>query len=159
MHAECKVIAGQDLKRVRGCPKKGTILVSRMNTPLLVGEIAYVGQDYKWLYLPDRIWMASFKPETATSVRWLAYLLSSRQYRDLLREIATGTSGSMKNISKGAFLSLPIQYPEPSEQTAIATILSDMDAELAALEARRDKARQLKQGMMQDLLTGRIRLM
>ncbi|MBK8889216.1 MAG: restriction endonuclease subunit S [Dechloromonas sp.] len=44
------------------------------------------------------------------------------------------------------------------EQTAIATVLSDMDAELAALEARRDKTRALKQGMMQELLTGRIRL-
>ncbi len=48
--------------------------------------------------------------------------------------------------------------PSQAEQSAIATILSDMDRELAALEARRDKARQLKQGMMQELLTGRIRL-
>lgn len=48
--------------------------------------------------------------------------------------------------------------PTKEEQTAIATILSEMDAELATLEARRDKARQLKQGMMQELLTGRIRL-
>jgi type I restriction enzyme, S subunit len=44
------------------------------------------------------------------------------------------------------------------EQTAIAAILSDMDAEIAALEARLAKARQIKQGMMQELLTGRIRL-
>lgn len=44
------------------------------------------------------------------------------------------------------------------EQTAIATILSDLDAELAALETKLTKARQLKQGMMQELLTGRIRL-
>ncbi|MBS0474991.1 MAG: restriction endonuclease subunit S [Proteobacteria bacterium] len=44
------------------------------------------------------------------------------------------------------------------EQTAIATVLSDMDAELAALEARRDKTRVLKQAMMQELLTGRTRL-
>ncbi len=48
--------------------------------------------------------------------------------------------------------------PTINEQTAIATILSDMDAEIAALEARRDKTRALKQGMMQELLTGRIRL-
>ena len=48
--------------------------------------------------------------------------------------------------------------PDPDEQTAIATVLSDMDAEIAALEARRDKTRALKQGMMQELLTGRIRL-
>ena len=44
------------------------------------------------------------------------------------------------------------------EQTAIAAVLSDMDAEIAALEARRDKTRALKQGMMQELLTGRTRL-
>ena len=48
--------------------------------------------------------------------------------------------------------------PTLQEQTAIATVLSDMDAELTALEARRDKTRSLKQGMMQELLTGRIRL-
>ena len=46
----------------------------------------------------------------------------------------------------------------PAEQSAIAAVLSDMDAELAALEAKRDKTRALKQGMMQELLTGRIRL-
>ena len=51
-------------------------------------------------------------------------------------------------------LSVP---PEP-EQSAISEILSDMDAEIAALEKRRDKARAIKQGMMQQLLTGRIRL-
>ncbi|MEO9079692.1 MAG: hypothetical protein ABI268_10310 [Rhodanobacter sp.] len=51
-----------------------------------------------------------------------------------------------------------VQLPSPEEQTAIATILSDMDAELAALENRRTKTRELKQGMMQALLTGRIRL-
>ena len=48
--------------------------------------------------------------------------------------------------------------PSEAEQTAIADLLSDMDAEIAALEARRDKTRALKQGMMQELLTGRIRL-
>ena len=52
-------------------------------------------------------------------------------------------------------LALP---PTHDEQTAIANILSDMDAEVTALEAKLSKARQLKQGMMQYLLTGRIRL-
>ena len=62
------------------------------------------------------------------------------------------------NIAKSAFLRLELPQPTEAEQTAIATALSDMDAELAALEARRDKTRALKQGMMQELLTGRIRL-
>jgi type I restriction enzyme S subunit len=44
------------------------------------------------------------------------------------------------------------------EQRAIATVLSDMDAEIAALERRRDKTRAIKQGMMRQLLTGRVRL-
>ena len=48
--------------------------------------------------------------------------------------------------------------PSTVEQTAIATILSDMDSELTALQQKLAKARSLKQGMMQQLLTGRIRL-
>ncbi len=48
--------------------------------------------------------------------------------------------------------------PTAEEQTAIAEILSDMDAEIAALEARREKTHLLKEGMMQELLTGRTRL-
>ncbi len=51
-----------------------------------------------------------------------------------------------------------LSLPPVPEQTAIAAVLSDMDAELAALVSRRDKTRALKQGMMQELLTGRIRL-
>lgn len=51
-----------------------------------------------------------------------------------------------------------IPLPSFAEQTAIAAVLSDMDADLAALEQQRDKTRALKQGMMQELLTGRIRL-
>lgn len=54
--------------------------------------------------------------------------------------------------------SLECACPEPDEQEAIAAVLLDMDTELAAIEARRDKARALKQAMMQELLTGRVRL-
>jgi type I restriction enzyme, S subunit len=56
------------------------------------------------------------------------------------------------------YLSVTATPKERAEQTAIAAVLSDMDAELAALEARRDKTRDLKQAMMQELLTGRTRL-
>lgn len=61
-------------------------------------------------------------------------------------------------INSNEYAQLLICLPPIGEQTAIAAILSDMDAEIAALEARRDKTRALKQGMMQELLTGRIRL-
>jgi len=56
------------------------------------------------------------------------------------------------------FGGMPLAIPPLPEQRAIAVVLSDMDAELSALEARRDKTRALKQAMMQELLTGRTRL-
>ena len=66
--------------------------------------------------------------------------------------------GDHKRYWISEYSKLPIETPSLVEQTAISSVLSDMDAELAALEARRDKTRALKQGMMQALLTGRIRL-
>ena len=69
---------------------------------------------------------------------------------------AVGTKVS--GISKSNIPKLKLPVPKVPEQTAIAEVLSDMDAELAALEQRLDKTRELKQGMMQELLTGRTRL-
>jgi type I restriction enzyme S subunit len=68
------------------------------------------------------------------------------------------TGSNYPAINSGDVRALGIPVPEYAEQTAIAEVLSDMDAELAALEQRRDKTRALKQGMMQELLTGRTRL-
>jgi type I restriction enzyme, S subunit len=70
--------------------------------------------------------------------------------------LLTGSNYPAVNSSDVRALQLP--FPEFAEQAAIATVLSDMDSELAALEARRDKTRALKQAMMQELLTGRTRL-
>jgi type I restriction enzyme S subunit len=69
-----------------------------------------------------------------------------------------GQTGSQMNLNTGLINGTLISLPPLPEQTAIAAVLSDMDAEIAALEAQRDKTRTLKQGMMQELLTGRIRL-
>lgn len=70
------------------------------------------------------------------------------------------TVTAIPHISSDDIRSFSIPCPPTiEEQTAIATILTDMDSELTALETRRDKSLQLKQGMMQELLTGRIRLL
>ncbi len=78
----------------------------------------------------------------------------------LLKEwlISTYTQGGQPNLSGDIVKSVELPLPPHTEQAAIAEVLMDMDAELAALEQRRDKTRALKQGMMQELLTGRIRL-
>ncbi len=81
------------------------------------------------------------------------------QSRDIKRQFyfyAVGTKVS--GISKTNIAKIFMPIPPLPEQRAIATVLSDMDAELAALEQRRDKTRALKQGMMQELLTGKTRL-
>jgi type I restriction enzyme S subunit len=73
--------------------------------------------------------------------------------------MALRVGSGLPNVQKSALLAFELRFPTSgAEQVAIATVLSDMDAELAALEARRDKTGALKQGMMQELLTGRIRL-
>ena len=64
----------------------------------------------------------------------------------------------MTTIDQKAINCCPVLLPCKEEQTAIATILSDMDNEIQTLEQRLTKTRQIKQGMMQQLLTGRTRL-
>ncbi|MBL0061113.1 MAG: restriction endonuclease subunit S [bacterium] len=68
------------------------------------------------------------------------------------------TGGAQPHVHANDLNPLEIGCPPLPEQTAIAEVLSDMDAELAILEKQREKTKELKQGMMQELLTGRIRL-
>jgi type I restriction enzyme S subunit len=72
--------------------------------------------------------------------------------------VRAATGVSVYGVSKSSVRAIVTPLPGVEEQSAIAEILSDMGAEIVALEARREKTRQLKQGMMQALLTGRIRL-
>jgi len=67
-------------------------------------------------------------------------------------------SSTIENVNGEKYANCQVPLPPLPEQTAIAAILSDMDAEISALVARRDKTRALKQAMMQELLTGRTRL-
>ena len=69
-----------------------------------------------------------------------------------------GQGNAVVHISARSLAELNVRLRLKAEQITIAAILADMDAEIAALEARRDKTHALKQGMMHELLTGRIRL-
>jgi len=97
----------------------------------------------------------NFIPFEAVDAEFLYYLLTTQK----ASFISLCGGSTFLEIGKTQLRGYGIRVPsEKAEQTAIATILSDMDAELAALEARRDKTRALKQAMMQELLTGRVRL-
>jgi type I restriction enzyme S subunit len=97
--------------------------------------------------------MAAFVPDkNRADFRFLHYVLLNKTLSDLVSTTA------LPSLSGRVLSAIEVKLPPLQEQIVIAAVLSDMDAELAALEARRDKTRALKQGMMQELLTGRIRL-
>jgi type I restriction enzyme S subunit len=86
-----------------------------------------------------------------------AYAFKSKEFYDQAQVLCQG-SGTRYVIPLKQFGEMTVRVPPISEQTAIAAVLSDMDAEIAVLTARREKTRYLKQGMMQELLVGRTRL-
>src|SRR5205807_2272374 len=128
-----------------------TNIVERGNLLLVtrtgVGKLAVasfdvaISQDITGIYV---------KKEQAS----IEYLFHYFNYSsETLKSLNQGTS--IAGITRETLLSTKVYLPSPSEQQAIATILFDMDAEIAALEQKRDKTRALKEGMMQELLTGK----
>jgi type I restriction enzyme S subunit len=87
---------------------------------------------------------------------FLFQVLMSDVFKKQIGSQATGSA--QLNFGPSHVAKVQMLMPKLSEQTAIAEVLSDMDAEIAALERRRDKTRALKQGMMRELLTGKTRL-
>ncbi|WP_244390473.1 restriction endonuclease subunit S [Burkholderia pseudomallei] len=97
----------------------------------------------------------NFVPFEDTEVNFLYYLLQTQKQGFI--QLCAGST--FLEIGKTQLAAYKVHLPSTkAEQSAIAEVLSDMDAELAALEDRRDKTRLLKQGMMQELLTGKTRL-
>jgi len=88
--------------------------------------------------------------------KFIFFQFQSNVIQNQINEIMGATINQITNKDMAAF-KVPLPSDE-KEQTAIATILSDMDNEIQTLEQRLAKTRQIKQGMMQELLTGRTRL-
>ncbi|WP_253272465.1 restriction endonuclease subunit S [Pectobacterium brasiliense] len=99
--------------------------------------------------------IAAIFPSEHHSTEFLFYNLDNR-YEEL-RNLSTG-DGGRGGLNLTIIRKLHLAFPPKEEQTAIATILSDMDKEIQALQQRMEKTHQLKQGMMQELLTGKTRL-
>ncbi len=107
---EFKAVKKDVIKRQTIHPKKGDLLFSRANTLELVGATCIVDADYDNLFLPDKIW----KVETDESIikkTYLHYVLQNKDVRKTFLSIATGSSGSMLNISMDKFRNIIIPYP------------------------------------------------
>lgn len=134
---------------------------------LNVGELVFartgasVGKSYLYNPADGRLVFAGFlirvRPNPDKLIpRFLAFYVTTGPYWNWVKlmSMRSGQPG----INSIEYAQLPIPLPTLEEQTSIATVLSDMDADIATLEARRDKTCALKQGMMQELLTGKTRL-
>jgi type I restriction enzyme S subunit len=118
----------------------------------IIGKVGHIDQDDTYI-LGDHVYCLRAREGDS---RFLTYRINSYETNSALRKKVIGSA--QLGLGRKSVEEQEILFPSPTEQTAIATILSDLDAEIAALEARRDKTRALKQGMMQELLTGKTRL-
>ncbi len=114
------------------------------------GPVIWKGSKAIYHY---HIWKIECK--SGNNKAFLFYLLGDMTER---LKNSSSSGGTMLHVTKEKMESTKSIFPSIEEQTAIATILSDMDNELQALTQKLEKARALKQGMMQQLLTGKIRL-
>jgi type I restriction enzyme S subunit len=133
------------------------LLISRSNTPQLVGIVCLVRSPQERLMLCDKTLRLVLKP-TKTDSRFLFWVLQQPHIRRQIETAATGTSGSMKNISQPAIRSLSISLPTLSEQEYIADRIAALQSGLDGYAQSLIKLRALKTALMQDLLTGKKRV-
>ena len=148
-----KTVVERERRLVAESVQGDSILVSRMNTPELVGESCYVREPHPSLFLPDRLWQLKPKDRAKISMRWLSFVLQSAAYRRHVAVHATGTSGTMKNLPKAKLLGLPVRYPAPPEQSKIADVLDILDTAIHETQAIIAKLEAIERGLLHDLLT------
>ena len=136
---------------------KGDLLFNASSeTPGDLAIGAVMGEQLDNLYLNSFCFGLRIHDKDKYVPLFLAYFFRGTVGRDIMNALAQGAT--RYNMSKNQFRSLELSMPSGDEQRAIAAVLSDMDAEISALEHRRDKTIAIKQGMMQQLLTGKVRL-
>ncbi len=118
----------------------------------IIGKVGYIDANETYI-LGDHVYcLRALEGDS----RFLAYTINSHRVNSELRKKVIGSA--QLGLGRKSVTEQEIQIPPTPEQAAIAEVLTDIDAELAALEQRREKTRALKQAMMQELLTGRTRL-
>ena len=125
-------------------------------TPEEVGMCSVLLEDIPNLYLNSFCFGFRLNKDSKENGLYLSYYFRSSEGRKLFYSMAQGAT--RYNLSKSNFNKMEVSLPQPEQQNEIATILSDMDAEIQALETKLEKYRKIKLGMMQNLLTGKIRL-
>ncbi|MDE6745518.1 MAG: restriction endonuclease subunit S [Oscillospiraceae bacterium] len=128
--------------------KNDDVIISRMNTLELVGAAAYVWKSPLNTYLPDRLWRANLKQNVNPIFIW--QILIQQTTRDNIRKIASGTSGSMKNISKTGLLGIKVIEVPSMLQDQFANFVKQTEKSKLAVKQVLEKAETLKKALMQE---------
>jgi len=156
--SENKVIQGYQKDRATVSVKKGMLLMSRANTPELVGACGFVTNDHDNLFLPDKIWSLEISQYAPCSKRWLNNALNSCIARSRLKDASTGTSDSMRNISQNNFCEIELLVPTPETQQAQADAIDSLQKKRMAFAGKLSKYLMIKSALSDDLLSGRKRV-
>ncbi|MCC4264754.1 restriction endonuclease subunit S [Oceanimonas baumannii] len=136
----------------------GDVLFNTRNTLELVGKVAIWRNELKNAYFNSNLMRLKFDESLVSNNFFANAVMNTKQFVSALSGIATGTT-SVAAIYTRDLLSLNLPLPPKKEQTAIANALSDMDALISSLEALIAKKQAIKTATMQQLLTGRTRLL
>ena len=154
---ENKAVVQEELGRV-ACPvEKDAIIVSRMNTPALVGAAGLVKESKPNIFLPDRLWQVHFQ---FCSPRFVHYWTLSQAYRCQVEIACSGTSSSMQNLGQDQFKSFWIPLPSEDEQVSIAAFLDRETAKIDALIGEQENLlallRERRSALIAAAVTGKI---
>lgn len=153
-----KRVAPSDYGRV-SCPvKKNTLIISRMNAPSLVGACGFSEKDDTRVYLPDRLWQLRFDNVLMPEYAWR--YLSTKRIKSWFATIATGTSSSMKNITKPQLKSIQIPFPSLEKQAEtvrrIKTLCDKCNAACHVFEESIMHLIDLRTRLISDVVTGQV---
>ncbi|MDP2850289.1 MAG: restriction endonuclease subunit S [Sulfuricurvum sp.] len=154
---ENKTVIPEEIMRL-SCPlQENTLIVSRMNTPDLVGAAGLVTFAPKNIYLPDRLWQVSFDFAVPAFIH---YLTLTGVYRSYIQTVCAGTSASMQNLSQDNFRDFTFALPDNQEQRVIADYLCTQTAKIDILIAKARQAIELmkerRTALISAAITGKI---
>ena len=126
----------------------GDVIISRMNTAELVGAAGYVWSVDDNVYLPDRLWNAILDENINPIFVW--QLLIHKKTKIQIQRIATGTSGSMKNISKQKFLDIKVPWVPINTQNELSNLVCQINKLKSDVQKSIDETQLLMDSLMQE---------
>lgn len=151
---EFKAVKKGILKKEPVFPKEGDLLFSRANTLELVGATCIVDKDYNHLFLPDKIWKV-ITDESKLKRVYLNFVLQSKSIRESFINIATGSSGSMLNISMDKFKSIQIPVPPIELQEKFEAFYYKCRANIEKLNSSQLQMELLQKALSQQAFIGK----